>query len=80
MEKFYALRNGKLAPFNISKFKYPAIIFGVIIFISLSLNIFSLLSVLFPDSDTRQLKIENYKLKIPRAQFFYYESNLSRNW
>ncbi len=63
MEKFYALRNGKLAPFNISKFKYPAIILGVIIFISLTLNVFSLFSVLFPDTDTRQLKIENYALK-----------------
>jgi murein DD-endopeptidase MepM/ murein hydrolase activator NlpD len=63
MEKFYALKNGKLSPFDISKFKYPSIILGIIIVISLSMNVFNLFSVLFPNSDARQLKIENYALK-----------------
>jgi murein DD-endopeptidase MepM/ murein hydrolase activator NlpD len=63
MEKFYALRNGKLTPYNISKLKYPAIVIGSIVLLSLSINFFNLFSALFPNSDTRQLKIENNALK-----------------
>jgi murein DD-endopeptidase MepM/ murein hydrolase activator NlpD len=63
MEKFYALRKGKLTPYNISKLKIPAVIFGALILLSISMNFFNLFSALFPNSDTRQLKIENYALK-----------------